>query len=86
MIVPAMLPKPPMMTMAKALTMSEAPVKGVRTTTGPSIAPATPASAEAMTMVSAITRFSLIPMRPAVSRSCATARSALPMKVKRMKA
>ena len=53
MIVPCMLPKPPMITMANALTITVAPAKGVSTSTGPSSAPAMPASAEAMTMVSA---------------------------------
>ena len=84
-MVPCMLPKPPMMTMAKALTITDAPAKGDSTSTGPRSAPAMPASAEAMTMVRAMSRFGLIPISPAVSRSCATARSALPRNVKRMK-
>src|ERR1700757_1705058 len=78
MIVPSTLPKPPMITMANALTITEAPANGVSTSTGPSMAPPMPASAEAITKVSMISRFGLMPMRPAVSRSWATARSALP--------
>ncbi len=75
-----------MMTMAKALTITEVPANGVSTSTGPSMAPAMPASAEAITKVSITSWLGLIPIRPAVSRSCETARSALPRKVKRMKA
>ena len=51
MIVPAILPKPPIITMAKAFTITEAPAKGVRTRIGPNIAPAMPAIAEAITIV-----------------------------------
>src|SRR5260221_7382927 len=85
-MVPCMLPKPPMITMAKALTITVGPAKGVSTSTGPRSAPAIPASADAITIVRAMSRFGLMPISPAVSRSCATARSALPRKVKRMKA
>ena len=52
----------------------------------PSIAPPMPASAEAITKVSMISRFGSMPIRPAVSRSCATARNALPRYVSFMKA
>ena len=85
-MVPSRLPKPPMITMANAFTTTDAPAKGVSTSTGPSSAPAMPASAEEITMVSAISRPGLMPIRPAVSRSCDTARSALPRKVRRRKA
>src|SRR3954462_2785510 len=86
MIVPCMLPKPPMITIAKAFTTTEAPANGVSTSTGPSSAPAIPASADAMTMVRPISNPGLMPIRPAVSRSCATARNALPRNVYRMNA
>ena len=85
-MVPCMLPKPPMMTIANALTITDAPANGVSTSTGPSSAPAIPASAEAITMVIAMRRLGLMPISPAVSRSCATARSALPRNVKRRNA
>ena len=84
-MVPCMLPKPPMMTIANALTITDAPANGVSTSTGPSSAPAIPASAEAITMVIAMRRLGLMPISPAVSRSCA-ARSALPRNVKRRNA
>ena len=51
-MVPSTLPKPPMITIANALTMTEVPANGVSTSTGPSMAPAMPASAEAITKVS----------------------------------
>jgi hypothetical protein len=41
-----------MMTIAKAFTMTEVPANGVSTSTGASMAPPMPASAEAMTNVS----------------------------------
>ena len=85
-IVPSTLPKPPMMTIANAFTITEVPANGVSTSTGASIAPAIPASADEITMVSMIRWFGLIPISPAVSRSCATARSALPRKVNFMNA
>ena len=53
-MVPAILPKPPIITIAKALTMTEAPANGVSTNMGPNIAPAIPAIAEAMTIVNII--------------------------------
>ena len=44
--------QPPMMTMAKAFTITLVPAKGVSTRMGPSMAPPMPASAEAITKVS----------------------------------
>ena len=52
MIVPSTFPNPPMITMAKAFTITVVPANGVRTRMGPSIAPPMPASAEAITNVS----------------------------------
>src|SRR5262249_24796037 len=65
----------------KALDDARGPRKRARTSTARSSAPLISASAEAMMKVSMIRELGLIPIRAAVSRSCETARSALPKKV-----
>ena len=86
MMVPSTLPNPPMITMANAFTITLVPANGVNTRMGPSIAPPMPASPQAITNVSVMSALGLMPISPAVSRSWATARSALPRNVNFMNA
>ena len=75
---------PPMMTTQKALTTAHSPIVGSIVNMAPSRPPATPAMADPTANVIANTRFTGMPMSAAASRFRATARIAIPQRVRRM--